>query len=92
MENKIRVVFRRTPKDGALIAFFHPEDIPARHGNLMSYQTIGQHSEASITFYAECMPCKGNEYLTLYQELLMIGYDNLEIRERLVMRRRRETK
>ena len=56
--------------------------IEAGWGNLMSYQHIGQHGEASLSFYYDCRSAYPSEYASLKAELESIGY-NLDIRKRL---------
>lgn len=81
----IKVIFRKYKNEHTgeynIIAFF-PESY--NYGDVMSYEHIGQHSEASIMFYRETKPASLNEYLPLYQELTeKVGY-NLRVMKRFI--------
>ena len=77
---KIKVIFRKY--DGNIIAFL-PE-LPANYGNIMCYQHIGQHGEASVQFYHDTEKASEAEYAPLYAELQEIYNDcQLVIRQRL---------
>lgn len=82
---KVDVIFKKTPDDGEIIAFF-PEtlrDGSCNPGNIMSYMHTGQHSEASIDFFRECEPASEEEYAELLTELERV-YDDCH----LVVKRR----
>lgn len=80
----MKVIFRKkgTRKEKEIYAFF-PE-ATCQRGNIMSYQHIGQHGEASLEFYNETKPAKKDEYAELYAELKGI-YGKLEVKERIYM-------
>ena len=84
-KEKVEVIFKKTPDDKTVIAFF-PEtlyDGSCNPGMLMSYEHNGQHSEASIDFFRKCKPCSEYEYASLLTELEQV-YDDC----RLVVKRR----
>lgn len=67
---EVDVVFRKFP-DGDVIALFPNE----RYGKyIMSYEHIGQHSEASPALIDELEPATEVEYADLLDELKRIGY------------------
>ena len=78
---KIKVIFRKH-RDGNIIAFM-PE-LPANRGNIVCYEHIGQHGEASVQYYHTTEKATADEYAPLYDELREI-YDDCElvIRQRL---------
>lgn len=80
---KLKVLFRKDKTDGDITAFF-PE-FPANHGNIACYQHIGQHGEASLSYYHETELAKPEEYAELYHELHTIYKDTMEltVRQRL---------
>jgi hypothetical protein len=50
------------------------------NGRVLSYQHIGQHSECSLEYIAECREATRNEYLSLLDELVnLVGYDDIQI-------------
>lgn len=81
MKDKIKVIFRKC-RNGDVIAFF-PEST-VRHGNIMSYQHIGQHGEATYDFYLETKKATEEEYRELLNELADIYNDcQLVVKQRL---------
>jgi hypothetical protein len=73
-----RVVFRKHKVDGGIIAFF-PE-ITVNYGNIMSYERVGQHGEASYRYYLECtVKATADEYNGLLNELRSIYTDGLRV-------------
>ena len=72
--NKTRVSFKVFK--GEIIALFQDE-IADPHGNIMSYQHIGQHGVASPSL-KHCRNAHPSDYLALRRELESIGY-NLEV-------------
>ncbi len=82
---KDRVIFKYS--QGGIVAFL--PDIPTNLGMIMSYMHIGQHGEASLGFYHECLKALPHEYKELADELTNIGY-NLDIKQRLVRRRKHD--
>ena len=72
---KTDVIFRRY-LDGQIIALF-PHEIADFHGNVTSYQHIGQHSGADYSGVLMCTkPCRSKyDFIALYDELTSIGYD-----------------
>ena len=80
---KEQVVFKKTPDDGTVIAFF-PEtmyDGSCNPGNIMSYEHNGQHGEASIDYFHDCTTCLEEDYAALLHELEGIYTDGLEVVE-----------
>ena len=71
---KIKVIFRKV--DSEIIAFF-PE-LPAKYTCIMSYMHIGQHCEASLSFYHDSKVATMEEYMPLLEELRGI-YDDCEL-------------
>lgn len=73
-----RVIIRRCRKMPQSVIAFLP-DVPADPGNVMSYEHVGQHGEASLDFYhKETMPIKGPlpyDAAALLSELRLRGYD-----------------
>lgn len=77
---KTRVLFKKsTVKDfeGVVIAFF--PDAEANQNMILSYEHIGQHGEASIEFFRECISASPQEYAELKNELENLCGYNLEI-------------
>jgi len=74
------VIFKKD-KDGDAIAFF-PYENEVNRGYMMSYQHVGQHSEASKSYFNELKPARPDEYKDLYDELTNIGY-NLKVISRV---------
>lgn len=78
----IRVIFRKTPKDNEIIAFF--PDTYTQNGEMDSYMHVGQHERASIHFYWACKKASPEEYKSLYDELVnIVGYDDLAVRQKM---------
>ena len=81
--NKIKVVFKKFKNpDGFnatidVIALFPDEKTHSSF--IQSYQHIGQHSDASPELIDELKHASMCEYKNLYNELVSVGYDNLEI-------------
>jgi len=73
-----KVIFKKFP-EGDVIALF--PDLPGTNNpykDCLSYCRIGQHSSASLDL-SGLKPAKESEYKDLYNELVSIGYDDLEI-------------
>lgn len=49
-------------------------DVEANPGNIMSYEHVGQHGEASMGYYWSTRPCEPELYAPLMKELEGIGY------------------
>jgi hypothetical protein len=75
-----RVIFRRFPHDGAVIALF-PDQYNERTGDIMSYMELGQHAETAPDF-GDTKPAEPGDYYNLEQELIRQGYTNLRIVKR----------
>lgn len=91
-KDTVYVVFRkdrRKPTDDEVFygndvtAFIYGDGIPVRYGNIMIYQHVGQHSEASLDYYNSTKPASPDEYADLLAELRSI-YDDVN----LVVRRK----
>lgn len=78
----MKVIFRTDKKTNEVIAFF-PETY--KNGEVMCYTHIGQHSMADIRYYWDDTERIHNaeEYRSLWEELEMIGYENLKLRFRM---------
>lgn len=74
----MKVLFRRFP-DGDIIALFPEEKTGTGDNFIMSYQHIGQHSDASPELIEDLTVPGCVDYDPLLQELVSIGYDDLEI-------------
>lgn len=84
---KDRVIFKLIPDDpqkGQVIAFL-PDSL-AETGFIWSYMHVGQHSEASLSFYHACKPARPEQYQELLAELISIGYDPV-IKQRITHRK-----
>ena len=79
-EEPERVIFRKFPHDGAVIALF-PDQYNERNGNIGSYMELGQHAETAPDF-GDTKPAEPGEYHALEQELIRQGYSNLRIVKR----------
>ena len=66
------VIFRKF-KNGAVFALF-PYITERKFGNCLSYQHIGQHSEATLGLICDTKLATETEYLPLLSELRYIGY------------------
>lgn len=69
---RLKVIFKKCD-DGEIIAFF-PES-KVNSGNIMSYMHMGQHGEASYSFYSSLKNATEKEYASLLEELKRI-YDD----------------
>lgn len=75
-----RVIFRKFPHDGAVIALF-PDQYNERNGNIGSYMELGQHAETAPDF-GDTRPADEHEYNDLKNELHRQGYHNLKVVKR----------
>jgi dimeric dUTPase (all-alpha-NTP-PPase superfamily) len=75
-----RVIFRKF-KEGDIIALFPDNACTQNICDCESYMHIGQHGAASVSIVNWTKPASKEEYQTLYQELISIGYD-LELASR----------
>ena len=91
-DDTVYVVFRRekNPTEDEIFygndvtAFIYGNGIPVRYGNIMCYQHIGQHSEASLDYYNSTKPATPDEYADLLSELKSIYDDvNLVVRRKI---------
>jgi hypothetical protein len=74
-----KVEFRIYPTENEVIALF-PNEIVNSREDCASYMHIGQHSPADyISVIAHTKPATKEQYTALYNELVSIGYDDLEI-------------
>jgi len=74
------VIFRKVCADDSIIAFF--PTIPGSHepDTCSCYAHISQHSSAQRLYYTNfTYPALPDEYKDLLNELISIGYDDLEI-------------
>lgn len=77
----MKVTFRKFP-DGDVIALFPEEVSDANGAFILSYQRIGQHGDASPELLSDLEVAEVSEYIKLYEELELIGY-NLEMWEQV---------
>jgi hypothetical protein len=84
-----KVIFRRfyPEKGGDIIAIF-PELAGTNnpYKDCLSYQHIGQHGAITLDFHKFTFPITHNypkEYFDLYNELVAMGYDDLEVVTRM---------
>lgn len=80
-----RVVFRKFPKDGAVIALF-PDQYSERTGMIGSYMELGQHSD-TVPDFGDTKPADETEYAPLLAELRRQGYHNLKVVKRLTIKK-----
>lgn len=74
-----KVEFRIYPTENEVIALF-PNEIVNSSEDCASYMHIGQHSPADYnSVIAHTKPATKEQYTPLYNELVSIGYDDLEI-------------
>lgn len=79
----MRVVFR-TFKEGDVIALFPDE---RNRGLVLDYMHIGQHGESDYNAVVRMTKLSTyEEYAPLLQELKSIGYDNLKVYKKAMMR------
>lgn len=84
-EEPERVIFRKFPHDGAVIALF-PDQYNERNGMINSYMELGQHAETAPDF-GDTKPAEEYEYAPLLGELRRQGYANLKVVKRLTIKR-----
>lgn len=78
--DKVKVIYRK--KDGNIIAFL-PE-LRANVGNIVCYEHIGQHGEASLEYYHSTEKATPAEYAELHKELQKVyGRYELNVKMRL---------
>lgn len=75
-----RVIFRKFPHNGEIIALF-PDQYNPRNGDIMSYMHNGQHAETAPDF-GDTKAAEWHEYNPLHAELIGQGYHNLKIVKR----------
>ena len=84
-----KVIFRKSydwnTRTWDVMAFF-PE-CHVNPGNIMSYERVGQHGEASYNFDRSTKPCTPAEYADLKRELeTCCDYDDLKVVRRVTRR------
>ena len=91
-DDTVYVVFRKekNPTEDDIFygndvtAFIYGNGIPVRYGNIMCYQHVGQHGEASLDYYNSTKPATPDEYADLLSELKSIYNDvNLVVRRKI---------
>ena len=91
-DDTVYVVFRKekNPTEDEIFygndvtAFIYGNGIPVRYGNIMCYQHVGQHGEASLDYYNSTKPATPDEYADLLAELKSIYDDvNLVVRRKI---------
>jgi hypothetical protein len=74
-----QVIFRIFPSENEVVALF-PNVIADSKGNIYSYTHFGQHSIADYDLVMQqTKPAIKEQYTQLYNELVRIGYNDLEI-------------
>ena len=80
-QDEVQVIFRKD-KSGNVTAFF--PGMRCNYGMIVCYQHIGQHSEASMSYYDSTIKAKEDEYKPLLNELNGIYSDcKLIVKQRL---------
>lgn len=79
-EEPERVIFRKFPHDGEIIALF-PDQYNERNGMIGSYMHNGQHSDTSPDF-GDTVAADAVEAYQLHRELIGQGYTNLKVVKR----------
>lgn len=79
-EEPERVIFRKFPYNGGVIALF-PDQYNPRNGDIGSYMRNGQHAETAPDF-GDTKAADPYEYADLQAELVGQGYTNLKIVKR----------
>lgn len=79
------VIFRVWNNGGGFIALF-PEIIETKQGLMLSYERQGQHAPADyLICIDETRPARPEEYKGLYDELISLGYSQLNVIPRASM-------
>jgi hypothetical protein len=73
----MKVVFLKDSQDNEVFAYFPFEEWC--NGTMSCYAHIGQHSACHPNYANSCKEAKKSELIPLLNELVKIGYDNLEI-------------
>lgn len=74
-----QVIFRKYVNENEIIALF-PNEIANSNGECSSYMHNGQHSPADYKLVIEnTTAATKEEYTPLYNELVAIGYDDLQV-------------
>jgi len=72
--NITRVVFRKWKKSPKTIIAIFPDVFSDNHGNLLSYEHVGQHGGCSRLIVADTILATPDEYKDLFEELTSCGY------------------
>lgn len=84
---KTPVIFRFDPEYNEVIAFSPHTYEPERSCyEIGCYTHIGQHGFADIAYYLKTKKATPEQYAPLLSELIEIGYDNIQIRQRMSYR------
>ena len=75
------VIIRKDRNSKTVTAFFPQYKV--HYGNIMCYQVIGQHSEASIHFYQHTIKATEQEVDAMLTELEKVGYTDLVLKKKL---------
>jgi hypothetical protein len=74
-----QVIFRIFPSENEVIALF-PNEIVDSKGNIYSYMHFGKHLLADYDLVMQqTKPATKEQYTQLYNELVRIGYNDLDI-------------
>ena len=86
-QEKTPVIFRFNPEYNEVIAFFPNTYEPKRSCyEIGCYAHIGQHGYADISYYWKTKKATPEQYAPLLSELIKIGYDNIQIRQKMSYR------
>ena len=73
----MKVVFLKDSQDGEVFAYFPFEEW--YNGTMTCYAHIGQHSACHPNYANSCKEAKKLDFMPLLNELVRIGYNDLEI-------------
>ena len=79
---KTTIIFKKDVKNDNEIIAFMPYEVQNWQGDFMCYAHLGQHSLTNDAYFRECRTATLEEYKSLLNELINLGYD-VEIKKRL---------
>ena len=86
---KTTVIFKKDIQNNNEVIAFMPYDICDWQGNFTCYAHIGQHSMTCDEYFKQCKTATQDEYKSLLNELIKIGYD-VEVKKRLNVKKFRQ--
>ena len=86
---KTTVIFKKDTQNNNEVIAFMPYDICDWQGNFTCYAHIGQHSITCDGYFKQCKTAAQDEYKSLLDELIRIGYD-VEVKKRLNVKKFRQ--